>query len=154
MYLFVYSFPTNLYYYYARSQVWHHFQRPSKNYSKRKKSFFSYSQDWFNAVFFTFDRLVNPPWKLVLIPFFCRLLWYVFELRRTMIIRGDWLWKPTNIKVENNGAFANFSRWKTVATPYHRNLNRCGDCYFLLQTLKSTPAYFVQRKFLDNVLEW
>ena len=21
-----------------------------------------------------------------------------------MIIRGDWLWKPTNIKVENNGA--------------------------------------------------
>ena len=54
--------------------------------------------------FFTFDRLVNPPWKLVLIPFFCRLLWYVFQLRRTMIIRGDWLWKPTNIKVENNGA--------------------------------------------------
>lgn len=53
--------------------------------------------------FFTFDRLVNPPWKLVLIPFFCRLLWYVFQLRRTMIIRGDWLWKPTNIKVENNG---------------------------------------------------
>ena len=58
----------------------------------------------FALLFFTFDRLVNPPWKLVLIPFFCRLLWYVFQLRRTMIIRGDWLWKPTNIKVENNGA--------------------------------------------------
>ena len=45
----------------------------------------------FALFFFTFDRLVNPPWKLVLIPFFCRLLWYVFQLRRTMIIRGDWL---------------------------------------------------------------
>ena len=75
------------------------------------------------TLIFTFDRLVNPPWKLVLIPFFCRLLWYVFELRRTMIIRGDWLWKPTNIKVENNGAVIYVGSSLTVHNP----------CFFVLK---------------------
>ena len=125
MYLFVYSFPTNLYYYYARSQVWHHFQRPSKNYSKRKKSFSVIPRFNLTLFFFTFDRLVNPPWKLVLIPFFCRLLWYVFQLRRTMIIRGD---KEMVMKADK------YQSWKQRCCNYvGSSLTVHNPCFFVLK---------------------
>ena len=41
MYLFVDYFPTDLYHYYARSEGWHQFQRPSKKVFKKEKNPFS-----------------------------------------------------------------------------------------------------------------
>ena len=61
MYLSVYYLPTDFYHYYARSEGWHHFQRPSKKLFKKEKNPFSVVPRINLTLFFTFDRLVNPP---------------------------------------------------------------------------------------------
>ena len=90
--LFVYYFPDGFALLLCTVRSLTSFSKIFQKFSKKEnKSFFSYYVEQFNVVFFTLDRLVNPPWKRVLIPFFCRLLWYVFQIRRSMVRGGDWL---------------------------------------------------------------